>query len=310
MRAILITGISGFVGSNLSDHLLHSGEYTVYGHSRTPGDFVTHVAKGIRFVDDLSIDRLNELKIESIVHLAGIAHDLHNRYSTADYYRVNTEATKNIFDLFLNSNASRFIVVSSIKAVCDIAASPSHEEVTPTPKTDYGKSKLKAEEYIRSNAAATDKHYYILRPAMIHGPGNKGNLNLLYKFVRSGVPWPLSAFDNQRSFLSIGNFNFIVDRLLTGKIPSGVYHLADSSYISTTDLVKQIGLAMNKKIRVMRFPRTLISVLARLTGQQARLDKLTESMMVSNSKILTTLGQELPVTLKEGIRKTIRSFHE
>jgi nucleoside-diphosphate-sugar epimerase len=83
------------------------------------------------------------------------------------------------------------------------------EEVEPKPLTHYGKSKLMAEEYILSQPLSVGKSYYILRPCMIHGPGNKGNLNLLYQIVQKGIPYPLAAFENKRSFLSIENLCFI-----------------------------------------------------------------------------------------------------
>ena len=76
--------------------------------------------------------------------------------------------------------------------------------------------KLKANPY-------DDKQVYILRPCMIHGSGNKGNLNLLYNVVRKGIPWPLGAFENRRSFTSIDNLCYVVEGLLTKEVGSGIY---------------------------------------------------------------------------------------
>jgi nucleoside-diphosphate-sugar epimerase len=183
-----------------------------------------------------------------------------------------------------------------------------NEDVIPNPVTDYGRSKLKAEQYIQSTPTVEGKNFYILRPAMIHGPGNKGNLNLLYRLVKTGAPFPFGKFDNQRSFLSIDNFNFTIQQLLQKEVPSGVYHLADDGFLSTNELYKVIATTLNKQPRILNFPKSWIQNLAGILGKKHLVNKLTEDMMVSNKKIVNELGINLPVALSEGIRRTIQSF--
>src|SRR3546814_3353608 len=102
------------------------------------------------------------------------------------------------------------------------------EDMMPAPQTPYGQSKWRAEQYLNSQLLPAGKRLFILRPCMIHGPGNKGNLNLLYQVVSKGLPWPLAAFDNERSFLSTDNLNYIIKRILEdADIPGGTYNLAD-----------------------------------------------------------------------------------
>ena len=101
-------------------------------------------------------------------------------------------------------------MLSSVKAAADEINGELTEEIIPKPSTHYGKSKLLAEEYILSKVLPPGKRVYIIRPCMIHGPGNKGNLNLLYQLVRKNVPWPLASFDNKRSFCSIENLCFVI----------------------------------------------------------------------------------------------------
>src|SRR5690606_1547157 len=115
---------------------------------------------------------------------------------------------------FLKRDAEVFIYMSSVKAAADTVDGILTEEKQPNPKTPYGQSKRKAEEYLLNATLPEGKRVYILRPCMIHGPGNKGNLNLLYKFVQKGIPYPLAAFENRRSFLSIDNLNFVILQLL------------------------------------------------------------------------------------------------
>lgn len=151
---------------------------------------------------------------------------------------------------------------------------------------------------------------------MIHGPGNKGNLNLLYKVVDKGIPWPLANFENQRSFLSIDNLNFLILEMIENKgVSSGIYNLADDKPLSTNELVKIIANSSGKKEKLWHISADLIYSLAKLGDtlkfplNSERLKKLTESYVVSNQKIKTALKiEKLPLSAEEGLKKTIRSF--
>ena len=150
---------------------------------------------------------------------------------------------------------------------------------------------------------------------MIHGPGNKGNLNLLYKVVQKGLPWPLGAFDNQRSFVSVDNVAFVLRQLLEKDINPGTYNLADDQPLSTNELIRLMAASMGRKPRIWRLPAGLIRVLARtgdllrLPLSSERLKKLTESYVVSNTKLKHALGiTNMPVTAEEGMKKTLTSF--
>jgi nucleoside-diphosphate-sugar epimerase len=308
---ILITGITGFAGTNLVRHFSGCNGWRIFGHTRdVPRALGIFSAGQVTLVPEVTANVLDQHQIDVVVHLAGIAHDLSNQYKPEDYYRVNDLNTRRVYDAFRNSKATRFIYVSSIKAVADVASSPVSEEATPQPSTDYGKSKLQAEQYILSNIPDPGKRFFILRPCMIHGPGNKGNLNLLYNYVRKGLPFPLGSFKNQRSFLNVENFNFIAEQLMSENITSGIYHLADPGFLSTTDLVKLIGEGMNRRVSVWNVPAPLITLMFTAIGKRRMLIKLSEDMMVSNAKLLGQLTRPLPVTLQQGIINTIQSFHE
>lgn len=300
MKRVLITGISGFVGTHLTHYFGNSEEIILLGHGRKQ-------VSGITMIKDLQSDTLRENNVDVVIHLAGIAHDLSNQYTSDDYYRVNYENTKTLVDEVLRSNVSKFIFVSSIKAVVDVSSIPADESIVPNPVTDYGKSKLKAEEYIQSKSWA-EKSFYIFRPAMMHGSGNKGNLNLLYRYAKSGVPFPFGAYQNQRSFHSIGNFCYVVKSVIENKIASGLYHLADDGFLSTVELYQLISKTIGKKPSVWNLPVQLIDSFSSMAGKKQMVSKLTEDMMVSNKKIVTALVQPFPIGLKEGLEKTIRSF--
>jgi nucleoside-diphosphate-sugar epimerase len=262
--------------------------------------------------------RSNETYFEDakiIVHLAGKAHDLKNTLSSTTYYEVNTELTKKVFNAFLASEAKVFITLSSVKAAADEVPGELTEEYNPNPITHYGKSKLLAEEYILSKEIPEGKRVYILRPCMIHGPGNKGNLNLLYKLVSKGIPWPLGAFENKRSFCSIDNLMFVFKELMGREdIPSGVYNVADDIPLSTNEVISILGESQNRNPRIWNIYKGLIQFGAnmgnvlKLPLNEERLQKLTDSYVVSNKKLMTAIGKPLPVSSREGLLKTFNSF--
>lgn len=292
---LTITGSSGFAGTNLINYLKNFDIQRL----------------SLRYHENQNIDLDNT---DAVIHLAGKAHDLKKVSQPQDYYDANFELTKQLYDAFLKSDAKKFIFISSVKAVADSVGIILTEDQHPIPQTHYGKSKLKAEEYIKAQPLPEGKFFYILRPCMIHGPGNKGNLNLLYQFVKKGIPYPLASFENKRSFLSVENLCFVIKEILENNIPSDTYQLADDESLSTNELVTEIASTLKLKPRLWKIPATLVTALAeigdklKLPLSTERLHKLTENYVVSNKKIKQALGKEFPVTTKEGLRKTIISF--
>ncbi|MCK6158659.1 NAD-dependent epimerase/dehydratase family protein [Moraxella osloensis] len=294
---IIITGTTGFVGKNLTQYLINKSDKIIPLSLRS-GDY-----------------QLNNTA-DAIIHLAGKAHDTKNTSEESDYYQINTELTKVLFDKFLQSDIKDFIFFSSVKAAADTVEGVLTEDTEPNPQTAYGKSKLQAEEYLLSKVLPAGKRLIIIRPCMIHGKGNKGNLNLLYKVVRLGIPWILASYDNQRSFINIDNLNFIIYSILHDpKVASGVYNIADDVAISTNELISIIAKAGDKKPKLIRVPKIVIQKVANLGDKfnlpldSERLQKLTESYVVSNAKIKQALNiDSLPVSAEQGLLQTIKSF--
>lgn len=305
---ILITGIHGFVGSNLVEAL--SGQHTIYGV-----DIVSPIRKGVSFTfgwDDL--EKGNVPAVDAIIHLAGLAHDTKNQSAAEEYFKVNTGLTQRIYDYFLKSSARKFIFFSTAKAAAEKVADVLTEDVVPTPVGPYGESKIKAEEYIQAHPDP-EKQVYILRPCMIHGPGNKGNLNLLYSVVSKGIPWPLGAFENRRTFTSIDNLSFVISGLLTKDVPSGIYNMGDDEALSTNELIEVICESLGKKAHIWKLPKGLMNGVAKVGGwlhlplDPERLRKLTENYISSNAKIKAALGvEQMPVRAIDGLKKTLISF--
>ncbi|MGI4751203.1 MAG: NAD-dependent epimerase/dehydratase family protein [Janthinobacterium lividum] len=295
--SILITGINGFVGKNLSQYLqLNHLEFKELNLRSQPEE---NISDGVT----------------TIIHLAGKAHDLKKSSVPKDYFDANFELTKKLYISFLNSNAEKFIFISSVKAAADQVRGVLTEDVVPSPQTHYGKSKLLAEQFIQDQQLPSWKSYYILRPCMIHGPGNKGNLNLLYQFIKKGIPYPLAAFHNKRSFLSIENLCYIIKELaLRNGVKSGIYQIADEEALSTNEVLTIISNSLDIKLRLWKLSPFIIKLLAKvgdwihLPLTTERLSKLTESYIVSNYKVKQALKAQMPLTAVEGLRITAKAF--
>lgn len=313
---ILITGVHGFVGSNLVKAL--SKVHTIYGL-----DIISPTKEGIRYT--FSWDYLDKgdgiPEVDAIIHLAGKAHDTKNKSAADVYFKVNRDLTIKVFDYFCaHPNIKKFVFFSTAKAAADRVDGVLTEDVVPSPVGPYGESKIAAEQYILNTMKNRpdefkDKGVYIFRPCMIHGPGNKGNLNLLYNVVKKGIPWPLGAFENRRTFTSIENICFAVNGVLTKDVPSGIYNMGDDEALSTNELIEGICKSLGKKPHIWKLSKGLMTGFAKFGGvlhlplNPDRLQKLTENYVSSNAKIKKALGVEkMPVDAREGLKVTLESF--
>lgn len=344
---ILITGVHGFVGTNLVDALKR--EHTIYGL-----DIISPQKEGVKYTfswDDLEKETMIP-EVDAIIHLAGKAHDVKNKSAADVYFKVNTGLTQKIFDYFLvHESIKKFVFFSTAKAAADKVDGVLTEDVVPAPVGPYGESKIAAEKYILEklkdyslklkdssevdgekvetsnfthttdykqstiNSKLSSKDVYIFRPCMIHGPGNKGNLNLLYNMVRKGIPWPLGAFENRRTFTSVENVCFAVNGVLTKDVPSGIYNMGDDEALSTNELIEEICKSLGKKAHIWKLPKGLMNGVAKIGDwlhlplNSLRMQKLTENYISSNAKIKAALGVEkMPVDAREGLKVTLDSF--
>ena len=284
---ILISGAYGFVGTNLSKYL------AAKGHECLALDVARGDAPYAGFYTWDELGRIGWQGIDAVVHLAGKAHATKNVTEPQVYFDVNVGLTQKLFTA-CGDKVNTFVYFSSIKAVDG--------------DTPYAQSKREAEKWLDGRAI-------VLEPAMIHGPGNKGNLNLLFAVVKRGIPWPLAAFENRRSFTSIGNACAVVEELCKGTVPRGVYPLCDDEPVGTNRLVELIAESRGKKARLWRLPKWLMRCVAkagdvcRLPLNSERLRKLTEDSVVDNSRLKAALGwKRMPVGAEDGLRETLRSF--
>ena len=281
----LITGAYGFVGTNLCKYLAEKG------HECLALDIPAAKRDGVPYASFYTWDELDKLPVvDAVVHLAGKAHDLQKVASEQSYFDINVGLTEKIFAA---AKTTRFIYFSSSKADANGNA--------------YGRSKLAAEQFLNGRAI-------VLRPAMIHGPGNKGNLNLLWGIARRGLPWPLAAFENKRSFTSIANICAAVEALCE-RGENGIYPIADDEMISTNRLIELIAETCGKRAKLWRVPKGVMRMVAKIGDvlhlplNTERIVKLTEDSFVNNSHLKSQLGwKRMPIRAEEGLRRTLRSF--
>ncbi|QQD15372.1 NAD-dependent epimerase/dehydratase family protein [Sphingobacterium sp. UDSM-2020] len=257
---------------------------------------------------------------ETWINLVGKAHDHKGEAREEDYYYANVQLVKEIFEAFVLSEAKLLIHISSLAAIEEFESDKALSETDDcSPVSWYGKSKRAAEEWLLSQELPNDKKLIILRPPMVHGPGDKGNLGLLYKFISKGIPYPLTAFDNKRSLISIQNFCYFIEQIITHnhKLETGIYHISDDEPMSTREIINVIKEVTGKNIMNLSIPKFLIKGIAKVGDvipiplNTKRLKKLTSNLLISNQYIKNTLTiSNLPLTAKKGLETTIRSFWE
>ena len=282
MFNVLITGSSGFIGNSLQADF--NKKYKLYLPSR----------------NDLSSSSLYE-NIDIVIHLAGKAHDTTDDSNYWEYDLANTKLTNTLFDRFLKSDASVFIFQSSILALKSASTDPLSEMMVATPESSYAKSKNASELYIKKNMIPAGKRSYILRTPLVYGIGNKGNLPMLFDFIKKLPFWPLGSYYSKRSFCDIRNLSFVIQKLIENEeVESGIYHIADNDVYDLNELYFSITRFWGKAPKVVAIPRLIIRFIfsvgtfLKLSFNLKQLNKLTSSLLVSNDKIKKAIKSDLP----------------
>ena len=296
MYKTIILGSSGFIGQNLI--------------KRNPN------SEGVSLRDGNWKNQISDAEV--IINLVGKAHDHKGTATEQDFRYANVDLAKEIFNEFLKSNAKLLIHISSIAAQEEFESSkPLKEENQCHPFSSYGKTKREAEEWLLQQNLPVKKKLIILRPPMVHGEGDKGNLGLLYKLISKGIPYPLASFDNKRSFISIDNFSYFINQIIENKelLENGIYHISDDDAVSTKEIIEIIKKVENNNTLNLSLPKVLVKFLAKIGDiiplplNTKRLKKMTGNLEVSNQKIKNALGiTQLPISAKKGIEITIKSF--
>lgn len=304
---ISVVGAGGFVGRAVTDRLVRDG------HDVVP---VVRTARGIageRSIEDLATADWPALLqgIEGIVHLAARVHVMNDTAADplAEFRRVNTEGTVALAKAAASAGVKRFVFISSIKVSGEDSppGRPLKADDEPAPVDPYGISKLEAERALFDLGQQTGMAVTVIRPTLVHGPGVRANFETLVKLVRSGLPLPLgSVRDNRRSVVGLDNLaDLVATCLVHPAAPGQVFMATDGEDVSTRGLIERIAAAMGRKARLVPVPTGPIAIAARLLGKGAAADRILGSLQADIGKNRELLGWSPPVSLDEGLRRTV-----
>ncbi len=314
-RLVLVTGASGFIGEQLCSILRDLG-----CRVRTLSHVPTAEQADACYMD-LAADNCPDglcAGVDTIFHLAGKAHALaENDQDASEYRRINTEGTRKLLEAAQQAGVKRFIFFSSVKAVGNSPAPPMDESVTTPADTPYGQSKYEAEQLVLHGGYVP--HPVVIRPCMVYGNSDKGNLPRMIKAVAKGLFPPLPEVNNRRSMVHVDDV--IRAALLAAEKPEAagqVYIVSDGHGYSTRQIYDWIRTALGKSPAQSTMPLSFLEMLAksgdaigRLSGRRFpfdsdALDKLTASAWYSSAKIERELGFSPQQTLKESLPDVIR----
>jgi nucleoside-diphosphate-sugar epimerase len=315
---ILITGATGFIGGKVLSRCLDSGFVTRVALRRQAELPCESIAVGDINGETKWLEALGE--VETVIHLAAYAHVTNPAMVDRDLLRrTNVEGVANLALQALRAGVKQMIFLSSVGAMAESSEHMLSPSTPCNPTTHYGKSKLDAENQLRDIAAGNSMQWTIIRPPLVYGPGNPGNMRRLFQLVRSGVPLPLASVRNRRSFVYVENLADLITACLGNPKSFGKTLLpSDGEDVSTPQLLEKIAqaeferlkpLAVSGRVgrdrpRLFPFPQHILKVLGHLPGLSA-LRKLTSSLYVDSKSLRRHLDWTPPFAMDEGLRRTL-----
>lgn len=325
MSLVLVTGATGFIGGHLCSFLDSRG-YKVRGVFRPAACLTTLPAE----IEWRKIDDIGEITdwstllegVDYVIHLAALAHQIGPKAqrSPDEFHRLNATATGRLAEAVAASNTvKRLVYVSSVAAVKSFSPEPISEATPCQPEDAYGRSKRAAELAIEKILDNTRPDWCILRPPLVYGPGNPGNMARLIQLIKLGLPLPLGGINNQRSFLFVGNLVDALERCLWHPAASRrLFLIGEGESLSTSELVRQLARHLDKPIKMVSIPPGVLKVLGKIgdlmscwMGRSIGLDsysvqRLLGSMVVDSSALYQATGWQPPYTLQEGVSQTFQ----
>ncbi|HAS6358845.1 TPA: NAD-dependent epimerase/dehydratase family protein [Vibrio vulnificus] len=310
MSQVLVTGYTGFVGRHLLSTFENLQNINLLGRSQP-----TKCSQFLKASIDSSSDYSVVLdKVSTVIHIAARVHVMNDESDDPleEFRAVNTAGTMNLARQAAEAGVKRFIFVSSIKVNGESTTGKQAftAQDTPSPEDPYGVSKAEAEEQLIALGKETDLEIVIIRPPLVYGEGVKANFASLMKLVSKGIPLPFGCItNNKRSLVSVDN---LVDLIITcidhPKAVNQVFLVSDDHYVSTSEMVKEMAIALGKPSWQIPVPAYCYKLVGKLFDKNDVVDRLTGSLQVDISHTKETLGWTPPQTLQEGFKKTAEAF--
>ncbi|PYE30187.1 nucleoside-diphosphate-sugar epimerase [Idiomarina fontislapidosi] len=303
---ILLTGASGFVGGALFKNIELSSNVEVSVAVRSKSSEFKHLNCWI--VDFASFSDISEVlkRQDVVVHTAAVAHNKKIRISS-DFEHINTRATLRLAQQAAECGVKRFIFVSSIGVNGNISSKPFTELDIPKPSETYAESKWRAEQGLWEIQESTGMEIVIIRPPLVYGPNAPGNFATLTRWVEKGIPLPLGAVNNRRSYIAIDNLvDFITTCIDHPLAANETFLIADGEDISTTHLLHKVANAMDKPSRLIPVPERLLTLGATMLGKRDMARRLLGSLQVDISKARQLLGWQPTISLEEGLKRCFK----
>lgn len=308
----LITGASGFVGQALCAALT-AQQYDVIAAVRSDIHINGCKSLTVGHIDDQTVWASSLHGVDVVIHLAARVHIMNDTSADplAEFRKVNVEGTLNLARQAANAGVKRFIFVSSVKVNGELteAGKPFNENSVTDPQDAYGISKLEAEQGLLSIAQETGMEVVIIRPPLVYGAGVKANFASMMRAVRRGIPLPLGAIHNKRSFVYVGNLVSVIMCCIDHPAAANqVFMVSDGNDLSTTELLRCCAEALGVKARLLPLPQKLLEMGAALLGKRDVAQRLCGSLQVDITKARTMLGWTPPFSVADGLKATALSL--
>lgn len=309
---VLVTGASGFVGGHAAAALADAG-FRVRRALRQP-------AAGTQREDDVVLGDFDGRTdwtaalagVDVVVHAAAKVHAMDRRAAqTPDAYRVvNAEATRRLAESAARVGVRRFVFLSSISVNGDGSDGLPVSERSPFKAVGpYAESKAEAESLLVEIGRSTGLQSVALRPPMVYGPGNPGNLPRLMELIRLGLPLPFGAVENRRSFIAVRNLvDAIVKVCATRKSLGHAYSISDGIAFSTLQLIRLLAEGIGRHPRLVSVPVPWLTEMARWIGRSDDMQRVTGSFEIDDSAFRRDLEWQAPVAAAPEIVATGRWY--
>jgi nucleoside-diphosphate-sugar epimerase len=312
---VLVTGANGFIGSAAVTSFARNG-YLVIAQSRgfaSTRDAPENIKSLKASLDDLDLLREAYIGCTTILHTAARVHQVRDSCvdPLAEYRKVNVQHTLALARAAASCGVQRFVFLSSIKVNGEWSApdKPFTANDTPAPVDAYGISKYEAELGLRDIASQTGMEVVIVRPPLVYGPGVRANFLTMMRWLHRGIPLPLGAIHNQRSFVGLGNLVSLLDTCLSHpRAANQSFLVSDGHDLSTTGLLKALALALQVKSRLMPIPQRWLEQTLEVLGRGDMAQRLCSNLAVDTEKTSRLLGWTPPVSLEQGLRGTAEHF--